>query len=204
MKITHYREKDFKTSNWSGGTTTELFIYPREADYKKRDFLFRLSSATVDLDRSDFTPLPEFFRFISPLNGDLKISHDEKNFTKLKPYEVYAFDGGAKTVSMGRVRDFNLMVKDGVETEVKNFALNKNSVLKFSVSKGEIGWIFLYNTKALLTAETVNEKKDFNLDKLDLIIFEAGDDTNCDTKEEVLISADGALSLFYGKIPTAF
>jgi len=96
------------------------------------------------------------------------------------------------------------MVKDGVETEVKNFALNKNSVLKFSVSKGEIGWIFLYNTKALLSAETVNEKKDFNLDKLDLIIFEAGDDTNGDTKEEVLISADGALSLFYGKVPTAF
>ena len=133
MKITHYGEKDFKTSNWSGGTTTELFIYPHEADYKKRNFLFRLSSATVDLDRSDFTPLPGFFRFISPLNGDLKISHDEKNFTKLKPYEIYAFDGGAKTVSMGRVRDFNLMVKDGVETEVKNFALNKNSVLKFSV-----------------------------------------------------------------------
>ena len=204
MKITHYKEKDFKTSNWSGGTTTELFIYPREADYKKRDFLFRLSSATVDLDRSDFTPLPGFFRFISPLNGDLKISHDEKNFTKLKPYEVYAFDGGAKTVSMGRVRDFNLMVKDGVETEVKNFALSKNSVLKFSVSKGEIGWIFLYNTKAQLTAETINEKKDFNLDKLDLIIFEAGDDTNGDTKEEVLISTDGALSLFYGKILTAF
>ena len=156
------------------------------------------------MDRSDFTPLPGFFRFISPLNGDLKISHDEKNFTKLKPYEVYAFDGGAKTVSMGRVRDFNLMVKDGVETEVKNFALNKNSVLKFSVSKGEIGWIFLYNTKALLRAETVNEKKDFNLDKLDLIIFEADDDTNGDTKEEVLISTNGALSLFYGKVPTAF
>ena len=92
------------------------------------------------------------------------------------------------------------MVKDGVETEVKNFALNKNSVLKFSVLKGEIGWIFLYNTKAQLTAETFNEKKDFNLDKLDLIIFEADDDT----KEEVLISADGALSLFYGKVPTAF
>ena len=201
MKITHYREKDFKTSNWSGGITTELFIYPREADYKKRDFLFRLSSATVDLDRSDFTPLPGFFRFISPLNGDLKISHDEKNFTKLKPYEVYAFDGGAKT---GRVRDFNLMVKDGVETEVKNFALNKNSVLKFSVLKGEIGWIFLYNTKTLLRAETVNKKKDFNLDKLDLIIFEADDDTNGDTKEEVLISTDGVLSLFYGKVPTAF
>ena len=179
MKITHYREKDFKTSNWSGGITTELFIYPREADYKKRDFLFRLSSATVDLDRSDFTPLPGFFRFISPLNGDLKISHDEKNFTKL-------------------------MVKDGVETEVKNFALNKNSVLKFSVLKGEIGWIFLYNTKTLLRAETVNKKKDFNLDKLDLIIFEADDDTNGDTKEEVLISTDGVLSLFYGKVPTAF
>ena len=96
------------------------------------------------------------------------------------------------------------MVKDGVETEVKNFALNKNSVLKFSVLKGEIGWIFLYNTKALLRAETVNEKKDFNLDKLDLIIFEADDDTNGDTKEEVLISTDGALSLFYGKVPTAF
>ncbi|UTC66351.1 MULTISPECIES: HutD family protein [unclassified Treponema] len=197
MKITHYGEKDFKTSNWSGGTTTELFIYPREADYQKRNFLFRLSSATVDLDRSDFTPLPGFFRFISPLNGDLKISHDEKNFTKLKPYEVYAFEGGAKTVSMGRVRDFNLMVKEGIQTEVKNFALNKNSVLKFSISKGEIGWIFSYNAKLPLTAETAGGKNKFNLDKLDLIIFEP----DSDIKEEVLISTDGTISLFYGKIP---
>ena len=90
----------------------------------------------------------------------------------------------------------HIKIHTGVETEVKNFALNKNSVLKFSVLKGEIGWIFLYNTKAQLTAETFNEKKDFNLDKLDLIIFEADDDTNGDTKEEVLISTDRALNLF--------
>lgn len=47
-----------KTSTWSGGTTTQLAIYPEDADYGKRNFTWRLSSATVEAEESVFTSLP--------------------------------------------------------------------------------------------------------------------------------------------------
>ena len=53
---------DFVTSTWSGGTTTQLAIAPEGAVYAERSFLWRVSSATVELETSDFTPLPDYNR----------------------------------------------------------------------------------------------------------------------------------------------
>lgn len=57
------------TSNWSGGTTTQLFIYPPEASYAARNFLFRISTATVETETSTFTDLTGFNRILLLLNG---------------------------------------------------------------------------------------------------------------------------------------
>ncbi|AGT43161.1 HutD family protein [Treponema pedis] len=201
MKITKLTEQDFTTSTWQGGTTTQLFIYPPGANYSKRDFLFRLSSATVDTEKSEFTILPGIQRFIAPLTGNLKISHDEKYFTKLKPYEIYGFDGGAKTISMGKVRDFNVMVQENAEASVKNFFLNSHSSLKFGIFKNEIGWLFSYNNSCNLNMDTKNNTSiNLNSDKMTLIIFEYEDISASEEKEEIFISTDGNANLFYGKI----
>lgn len=201
MKITKLTEKDFKTTNWSGGTTTQLFIYPPMSEYSKRDFLLRISSATVDLEKSDFTVLPNIKRFIAPLTCDLKISHDEKYFTKLKPFEIYAFDGGAKTVSIGKARDFNVMIKDGVEASVKNFFLNQATSLKFSIAQDELGWLFSFNNKGELN---INENEDntshFSVANMELFIFKKENANNTHDKESVIISANSNMTLFYGKI----
>jgi len=53
-----------KTSKWSGGTTTQLAIYPEDADYGKRNFTWRLSTATVEAAESVFTSLPGIDRII--------------------------------------------------------------------------------------------------------------------------------------------
>jgi len=47
MQSTILHSANFKTSNWSGGTTTQLFIYPPTAEYLQRNFIFRLSTASV-------------------------------------------------------------------------------------------------------------------------------------------------------------
>ena len=39
----------FSTSKWSGGSTTELFIWPKDASYAERRFNIRISTATVDV-----------------------------------------------------------------------------------------------------------------------------------------------------------
>lgn len=74
--ITHLTQADYQISQWSGGTTTQIAIAPQGALYADRDFLWRLSSATVDLDESDFTPLPDYHRLIAPLRGEMELTHD--------------------------------------------------------------------------------------------------------------------------------
>ena len=43
-------ESDYRISDWSGGKTVQIAIAPEDAQYADRAFLWRLSSATVDLD----------------------------------------------------------------------------------------------------------------------------------------------------------
>ena len=109
-------EQDYRISNWSGGKTIEIAIAPENAAYADRDFLWRLSSATVDLDESDFTALPDYDRLIAPIRGDMTLTHNDGAPVVLAPYEVHAFDGADRTHSWGRCTDFNLMLRKGKAT----------------------------------------------------------------------------------------
>lgn len=103
----------YVTTSWSGGTTTQLAIAPEGAAYNRRDFLWRLSSATVELERSDFTPLPDYHRFLSVLEGEIKLKIGGDDPFLLAPGRVAEFDGGVPVESWGKCVDFNLMVRKG-------------------------------------------------------------------------------------------
>lgn len=107
------RGEDYRTSQWSGGTTTELGIAPEGSVYADRDFLWRLSSATVDLEESTFTSLPDYNRLIMTLKGGIRLAHNGGEWIELPEFTVHAFDGGDDTVSLGKVVDFNLMMRKG-------------------------------------------------------------------------------------------
>ena len=109
--LTVLTPENYVTTSWSGGTTTQLSIAPSDALYAERDFLWRISSATVDLDESDFTALPDYQRYISTLRGDMTLTHDGGAPLTLRPGDVHAFDGGVSTHSAGRCTDFNLMLR---------------------------------------------------------------------------------------------
>lgn len=112
MRILHLTEKDFHVGQWSGGTTTELFIWPENADYSKREFSFRISSATVTLTESDFTPLPGVTRYITPLIGGFTLQHPDGATVTLVPLDApYRFSGETPTHCVGKATDFNLMLK---------------------------------------------------------------------------------------------
>lgn len=113
MTLTRLTPEDYTTTRWSGGVTTELCIRPRDAVYAQRDFLLRVSSATVDLEKSTFTALPDYDRLIATLEGTITLAHDGGAPLTLAPYQVHAFDGGSHTVCFGRCRDFNLMLRKG-------------------------------------------------------------------------------------------
>lgn len=119
------KEDDFNISTWSGGKTTELFIYPEDAEYSKKNFKVRISSATVELDTSNFTKLDGVYRFISPLDGNLKLTHEVGEFISLEPFQVYEFEGNIDTTSFGKVKDFNLMLANGANGQLKSFFIDE-------------------------------------------------------------------------------
>ena len=113
MNVTLLNSTDYLASQWSGGSTTQMAIEPAGAVYADRDFLWRLSSATVELEESLFTALPAYDRLIATLSAPIELSHDGGERFELKPYAVHAFDGGAETRSWGQCVDFNLMLRKG-------------------------------------------------------------------------------------------
>ena len=113
MRFTHLTSKDYVVSNWSGGKTIQIAIAPEGAVYADRDFLWRVSSATADLDESDYTPLPDYERWLSVSDRPIRLQHDGGEVITLNPYGIHCFDGGAATRSWGRCVDFNLMLRKG-------------------------------------------------------------------------------------------
>lgn len=71
----HQIKKQHTTTKWSGGETTELFIYPENANYKAGNYQFRLSTATVEIEASTFTPLPGVDRTLIVLEGEMQLDH---------------------------------------------------------------------------------------------------------------------------------
>ena len=90
-----------------------MYLAPAEASYAERNFLWRVSSATVELEESEFTSLPDYDRWIATLEGSITLTHGDGQRVCLAPFEVYTFDGGVSTHSVGRCTDFNLMLRKG-------------------------------------------------------------------------------------------
>ena len=113
MSIKIYKSEDFTPSRWTGGTTTQLAIFPQDADYVKRNFIWRLSTATCDLEETTFSKLPDYDRVLMVLKGDVVLAHQDVRVARLGELEQDRFDGGYITKSFGKITDYNLMTAKG-------------------------------------------------------------------------------------------
>ncbi|NOU48402.1 MAG: hypothetical protein HOO86_15260 [Bacteroidales bacterium] len=109
----------YKTSQWSGGTTTELYIYPEGSSLQNLDFQFRISTARVEIEESSFTVFPGVKRIIFPLQGEMNLIHDDDKPIHLKPYEQHSFAGDSITKCIGKVTDFNLMTRGNIKGTIE-------------------------------------------------------------------------------------
>ena len=112
MPVTKTTAGETRRTLWSGGSTTEYFIYPPGKEYADRDFEIRISSATVDKEPSTFTSLPGFHRLLMPLNAPMRLVFEEDREVLLAPMESTDFDGGVQTTSYGICTDFGIMYTD--------------------------------------------------------------------------------------------
>lgn len=111
-------------NRWSGGTSTQLYIYPEHADYAKRDFIFRISTATVEAETSQFTSLPGTDRIIMPLEGEFTLSHKGHYTVHLKRFETDHFKGDWETSCTGKATDFNLMLRENAKGSMQGSLLS--------------------------------------------------------------------------------
>lgn len=174
------KKENWKMSNWAGGTTNEIFIYPSDSNYSTREFKARISIATTTSEeKSQFTKLEGIDRFISKLDGVMKLEHLEHYKIDLEKYQIDRFKGDWDTFSTGKFKDFNLMLK-GVRGDLYFSEIKTSSKLHL---ENNSNIVFLFLIDGNLSVNNID------LEKEDLFI----------TDDNILnILGDG--KIFYGFI----
>lgn len=162
IKLTKHNQQI--TTNWSGGTTTELFIYPEGANYASRDFLFRISTATVQTETSTFTDLTGFNRILMLLNGNLTVTHNQTQTHQLTPFAPHFFDGGWQTHAQGLVTDFNVIFRPEVNANIEVLKLDTNQQITIT-NNGNLLFIYVIDG----SIELKNNQEQWHLKEKDSV-----------------------------------
>jgi environmental stress-induced protein Ves len=169
------KAEEFKTINWTGGTSTQLYIYPPTSDYQRRDFDFRLSTATVEVEESDFTSLPGVSRKLMILDGEIDITHENHHSKKLSKFHTDTFEGDWKTSSIGKCIDFNLMTRGNTRGEISALFIEKNQATNISIDK-KLDYLILYAFSGEITL-LANEETHY-LQQGNLLVITQFDSSN--------------------------
>ena len=136
-----------QTINWAGGTSTHLFVYPETATFAERNFDFRFSTATVEVEATDFTHFPGIDRHLMILEGELELTHHGRYTKVLRPYDTDHFSGDWKSSSKGKVRDLNLMLRNGYTGSVHAFHAAAGEKHEFHNESGRYELYYLHHGK---------------------------------------------------------
>lgn len=115
----HYKRQRWKNQK---GVTDEIAVYPETATVAQGDFLWRLSSARVELD-TEFSAFPYHHRHLVVVHGnglriihELPIPNSSSAVVELNCGLPYEFSGSLVTrceLISGPIQDLGLMVKKG-------------------------------------------------------------------------------------------
>lgn len=131
------KKEEYSVSNWSGGQTTELYIYPENSKYKDRNFMWRISSATMEIEESTFTHLPGFSRELMVISGETILEHEGRHKVTLKPFEKDSFMGDWTTKSYGKASDFNLMTSKDCSGSLEVFEVKDRVSIELEAGNNE-------------------------------------------------------------------
>ncbi len=180
MKERIITKEEFTTTKWAGGETTQLTIYPEDAIFSERDFLWRISSATFTGTESKFSDFSGYQRYILPLEGTLSVAHKGLYSRELKKFEVEYFDGSWETSSENSsdCRDYNFIVKNGNLAKMQILNEGGNYLLKAS----EV--VTLFSTHDFMIELAGGEKRE--IEGFSLLVLEI------EQEEKIKIKSSGA------------
>jgi environmental stress-induced protein Ves len=176
--------KHYKISDWSGGKTKELFIYPENSDYKEKNFDWRISSASVEIEESIFTKLPGINRIIMPLKGVLSLNHLQHRKVKLNEFEQDRFRGDWTTKSKGEVIDFNVMFTDDFDASLVYKSLNSQQSLVFEAATDADIFIYCISGNIQISEITITTDEALYLTKSSMNKF----NINATDNSQILIT----------------
>jgi environmental stress-induced protein Ves len=156
MSVQQFTTEYRKTINWASGTSTEIFIHPADGSFAERNFLFRISTATVAAEESTFTFFAGITRHLMILKGELELIHEGRYTKHLQPYGQDTFSGEWSTRSKGKVTDFNLMLKDGATGSLAHQHIQADAKASF---EGKTEYYFLYLAAGAATLSNGNTAK---------------------------------------------
>lgn len=156
MNIQQFTADNRTTINWASGTSTEIFIYPSDGSFTERNFLYRISTATVEAEESTFTFFGGITRHLMILKGELELIHEGRYTKHLKPYDQDTFSGEWSTRSKGKVTDFNLMLKDGATGSLTHHRIEANESLSITAKTNDYFIYLASGTATLGNRNTAN------------------------------------------------
>lgn len=142
------------TTTWSGGTSSHLYVFPEDAQFSERNFDFRISSATIEVDESTFTSLPTYNRILAVLEGSLELMHVGKPSTRLEEYEQVFFHGSWETSSIGKVRDFNVIFNANYDVEMQFIAVTETKGISKST---DFLFVFCLSDQSVVDLQSVTK-----------------------------------------------
>jgi environmental stress-induced protein Ves len=160
MNIQLLPKKSSKASIWSGGLTYEYMIHPKTANYADRDFVFRISSATIEQVPSEFTKFKDYHRYLVMLDNslDIEVNKEKKLYKK---YEIMEFNSDDEVTSYTSGTDFNWMVSEKISHHKLSITnSNQNCTAEMVI-------LFSLDT----TVITINEKP-YHVEPYDLLVIE--------------------------------
>lgn len=150
-------KNDQLLTTWSGGTTRQVYIFPEGSSYAERNFKIRFSTATVEVETSQFTSLPGYFRRLMVLEGALKLEHQNQHHCVLQKFEEDHFLGEWTTVSYGKAIDFNAMSTGQYTIRLKGYtATPSTETIDYSASPVHQAGFYIH--KGACTVTFKNEK----------------------------------------------
>lgn len=102
---------------WSGGKTWTYYIAPPSATLEQRNFDIRISSASVETERSTFSNFTGFIRYFTVLTDAVELTINGTT-QRVNYGKLIKFSGSDLVTCRGTTLDFNVIVREGINVEV--------------------------------------------------------------------------------------
>jgi environmental stress-induced protein Ves len=90
-----------------------MFIFPETCIYSYRNFDFKISSVTIEVESSYFTPLKVYHRLLTILDDENGLIVSNLTEVTLKQSELFWFNGSNEVKDKVMVCDFNVLFSLG-------------------------------------------------------------------------------------------